>query len=819
MRRTPRRRRLTKSRLLSVVLMAAGIAALLLPGISDAVVSGSPSSFESNDGNLVVGTSGNADWNCFLGSGTSTAGSGVTCNTSKFNSNNLVVKHPGTTEAASGNELGWKSGQKLDAACPNLVNKASVPNKDDFTDIAQYNEQDSATPPNTYIYGAEIRATANGSSSGNLELNQQADPTGTCQIFRTAGDKLIAFDFQNGGASLSFHALTWITPQNLTIGGNNGTCDIGNDTAPCWGAHVLTAGAGITVGGCGSVTANDVEGCANQSTITAAANGLSGNALAVNQFAEFGVNLTKALQLTGCFPVTQEVWESRSSGSSFTSNPEDIEILNHKINNCGEIKIIKNTNPLGQNQAFGYSTTGGLTPSTFSLNDNGDTAGGQFGTNTQDYSAVPAGAYTVTENASPDGYTFQSLSCSADSGSGSSATPTTASSSTETASITLTANGIVTCTYVNQLNTAGLSTSVSTTAASVFPSTAVHDTATITGNQTADTPGGTVSFYLCGPLPTGSCNSTATSAGSGSLSGSAGVATATSSDVNTSAHPLSPGRYCFEATWPGDSNYPGTLTEHGGAVSTDGECFTVVTISTTTVSSPSLGTGTVNFGSSVTDHDLITAASDGGGTPTGTVAFYVCTPAQVTANGGSCSSTAGTTLDSSVTTAASSPATVPPSSTADSSAITANVTGTWCFASVYTPGGANGSNYTGSNDASSDECFTVTDTTAGSSTQSWLPNDTASVSSAHGAPLNGTLSVQMYTGDNCGVTSGAAVAGQLYTKSLTAATSPASLTTTNTTYTVGTSVSVSWLVTFTSSDGNVSNSPGHCEVTSLTITN
>jgi hypothetical protein len=784
-------------------------------------VTGSPSVFESNDGNLVVDHSGSADWNCFLGAG-NVSDNASSCNTSKFAAANLVVKHAGALEAASGNELGWKSGQKLDAACPNLVNKASVPNKDDFTDIAQYNEQDTATPPNTYIYGAEIRATANGSSSGNLELNQQADPTGTCQIFRTAGDKLIAFDFQGGGTSLSFHALTWITPQNTTAGGNAGICDIGNDTPPCWGAHVLQAGSGITVGGCTSgstVTSTDVEGCANQATIAAADNGLSGNALAINQFAEFGVNLTKALQLTGCFPVTQEVWESRSSGSSFTSNPEDIEILNHKINNCGEIKIIKNTNPVGQNQAFGYSTTGGLNPSTFSLNDNGDTAGGQFGTNTQDYSAVPSGSYTVTENASPNGYTFQNLSCVADATSGSSVSPTTASSSTETASITLKSNGVVTCTYINQLNSAGLSTAVSATGTSVFPSSPVHDTATITGSQTSETPGGTVSFYLCGPMATGSCNSTATSAGSGQLSGSAGIGTATSSDVNTAANPLAPGRYCFEASWPGDNNYPGVLTEHGGAVSTDGECFTVATITTTTVSSPSLGTGSINFGSSVTDHDLVTAASAGGGTPTGTVAFYVCNPTQVVANGGTCSATTGTTVDTSVNTAASIPATVPPSSTADSSAITANITGTWCFASVYTPGGANGSNYTGSNDSTSNECFTVTDTTSGSSTQSWLPNDTASVSSAHGAPLNGTLSVQMFTGDNCGVTTGAAVAGQLYTKVLAGATSPGSLTTNNSTYTVGTNASVSWLVTFTSTDSNVGNSPGHCEVTSLTISN
>jgi len=99
-----------------------------------------------------------------------------------------------------------------------------------------------------------------------------------------------------------------------------------------------------------------------------------------------------------------------------------------------------------------------------------------------------------------------------------------------------------------------------------------------------------------------------------------------------------------------------------------------------------------------------------------------------------------------------------------------------------------------------------------------LPNDVATVESKNGAPLNGTLSVQLYTGDNCGVSSGSAVSGQLYTKTLTGASSPASLTTTNTSFTVTSSTSVSWKVAFASSDSNVASS-SHCEVTGLTITN
>jgi hypothetical protein len=213
---------------------------------------------------------------------------------------------------------------------------------------------------------------------------------------------------------------------------------------------------------------------------------------------------------------------------------------------------------------------------------------------------------------------------------------------------------------------------------------------------------------------------------------------------------------------------------------------------------------------------IVTAANSSDGTPTGTVTFFVCDPTQT--SGGACPAPNGTQVGDPVTT--TDLGTTPPSSFADSIAVTANKTGTWCFRAVYTPGGANGNNYTGSSDATSDECFTVTDTTASTSAQTWQPNDTATVTAANGAPLNGTLSVQLYTGDNCGATSGSAVGGQLYQETLTNATSAAdrTLTTTNTTFTVSISAAVSWLVTFTSTDKNVTGS-SHCEVTSLTITN
>jgi hypothetical protein len=114
-----------------------------------------------------------------------------------------------------------------------------------------------------------------------------------------------------------------------------------------------------------------------------------------------------------------------------------------------------------------------------------------------------------------------------------------------------------------------------TTATSVSPGTPVHDLATVTGNNPAQTPSGTVEFFLCSFASgsTATCDGTTnvgTSIGTDTLSGSGAVATAESVAVNTAAVPLSPGHYCFRAEWPGDTNYVGAK-EADGAL----ECFDV----------------------------------------------------------------------------------------------------------------------------------------------------------------------------------------------------------------------------------------------------
>ena len=788
------------------VLAAAAALAIGITIPAMAVVSGSPSQFESNDGNMTVQTAGNTDWNCFANGNSSGFASGITVGQACHSP--LNFSEAAARPADANGEVQLNNGSKFDDQCPGL-SIGNNPPKDEFQATAEFSETNPSTK-DTFFYGASIRPTTNGNSSGNLELNQIAGNGTTQHGCRSSGDRLIAYDFTGGGTTLNFHVLTYITSLSDTAGGNNtggvSGCFVKSDSPPCWGAKVITPDS------------TEFEGAVNTtSSIPANQNGINGTAINAFAFNEMGVNLTQVLGLGGkCVAFPQQVWESRSSGSSFTSNPQDLEFQAVQISNCGEVVIIKHTEPRGANQDFSYTsdlsgsqlTCTQSTPTSFTLNDNGNTTANSPA-NTQDCTLVPTGTYHVTEGADPSGFTFDTLSCTA-TGSSSGAQDAV---NARVADINLVNGGdVVTCTYFNQQNTATMTTQVSTTSA-VFPGQPVHDTATIVGNQAADTPSGTVTFSLCGPTSTDvGCSTDGTAAGTGTLSGTGlppGTASADSPDVNTTGSPLAAGHYCFRATWPGDHHYPAALTEFGGATGTN-ECFTVRTIPTTTVTTPSPGSGgTVNFGSTVTDHALVTATQPNGGPLTGTVTFSVCDPTQT--SGGACPDPNGTQVGQPVSTVDL--GTNPATATADSTGVIVNKTGTWCFRAVYTPSTPN---YTGSTDASNGECFTVKDTTVSSSAQSWVPNDAASVSSVNGAPLNGTLTVQLYNGTGC--TTGNAVSGHVYTKMVSNNTTDTtvSLTTNNTDVF---NSDVSWLVTFHSSDPNVADPPSHCESSSLTVSN
>ena len=142
------------------------------------------------------------------------------------------------------------------------------------------------------------------------------------------------------------------------------------------------------------------------------------------------------------------------------------------------------------------------------------------------------------------------------------------------------------------------------------------DTVTVTGNSNSGSPTGTVSFYACGPDASQTdCTSQSNEVGTAKTlhAGANDTATATSASFT----PTSTGYWCFAGYYSGDSNYPANSD-----TSTD-ECFHVTAASSTAATSPTQSS--VVYGGSNTD-GVTVSGNSAGGSPTGTVSFYVCGP-------------------------------------------------------------------------------------------------------------------------------------------------------------------------------------------------
>jgi hypothetical protein len=221
-------------------------------------------------------------------------------------------------------------------------------------------------------------------------------------------------------------------------------------------------------------------------------------------------------------------------------------------------------------------------------------------------------------------------------------------------------------------------TSTPTTPDTVILGDSNSDSATVTGSVSGIDPTGTVSFYACGEN-VDPCVPSGTPFDMETLSGTSNPDTVTSASFT----PDSSGTWCFAAVYAGDGNYTGSSDQ-----SSD-ECYTVISVGSTTSSTPTTP-DTVILGDSNSDSATVTG-SVGDVDPTGTVSFYECGE-----NVDPCVPS-GTPFDTENLSGTSNPDTV------TSASFIPDSVGTWCFAAVY---GGDG-NYTGSSDQSSDECFQV----------------------------------------------------------------------------------------------------------------
>jgi hypothetical protein len=309
----------------------------------------------------------------------------------------------------------------------------------------------------------------------------------------------------------------------------------------------------------------------------------------------------------------------------------------------GKITIVKDVASGTDPQDFSFTTTGGLNPSTFSLDDDAD------GTlpSTQVYSTISTfTSYTFTEAAvSHWTVSFGSPVCSVTSANGG-----TQSASGSTLTVNLKEGEDVSCTFINTHNVSSPTIATTLSSASVSIGASVHDSATLT-NASSDA-GGTVTYTV---YSNSSCSQGAQSAGTKTVTNHI-VPDSDAIQFNSA------GDFYWQAAYSGDGN-------NSPATSTCTEEHLVVGKNSPTIAT-TLSTSSAKIGDSVHDSSTLTGATSNAG---GTVAYTVY-------SNSACSLNAQSAGTKTVTNAV-----VP-----DSNAIQFNSAGDFYWQAVYSGDGNNG---------------------------------------------------------------------------------------------------------------------------------
>jgi uncharacterized repeat protein (TIGR01451 family) len=273
-------------------LTVAGIIAFGLVFVASSGANLTGSTFEGNDGNMVVDTPGNTDWVSLAGD------AGL---------RTLVDLPSGQNDNAFG------QGTKEDDTSVTVVTGSIPPNKNDLTRAYVYAERFGGT---SFIDLAWERAAAIGDAHIDFELDQNATPgfdsstTGTVQLNRTPGDLLISYDF-GGSGTPTITLFTWDGTQ--------------------WSNQQDLSALGFA------------EAAVNTADITDV---LDNNAtVATGEFGEASVNLSDALLAAGfnqdtCQSYGSIMVKARSSGSSTTAELKDfIAPVPFHASNCASPSI------------------------------------------------------------------------------------------------------------------------------------------------------------------------------------------------------------------------------------------------------------------------------------------------------------------------------------------------------------------------------------------------------------------------------------------------------------------------------------------------
>jgi hypothetical protein len=403
-----RERRVRRWWVTGVTLTIFALLAVIFVAASGANLSGS--TFEGNDGNLVVnGGAGAHDW---------------------ANAPNRVR---GDDLASGKDDNSFGQGTKEDDPAVSVVSGSIPPQKSDLTRFYVASEFASGS---NFLYLAWERSNVLGSANMDFEINKLTQPdlttTGAKTLNRSAGDLLITFDFTNGGGNPVLGLLKWLTGSG--DGAVAGDCFSAN-ALPCWGAK--PADDGLDGKDDNRVDLSDAgfaEGAVNAGTVT---DPIANVSLPGLTFGEAAINLTTS----GVFPsgtcsAFGSVFLKSRSSASFPAEVKDFVAPQPvNISNCGTIVIRKVTvpSPDPTTTNFAFTLTGG--PS--ALNKSFGLHNGESNT-TQN---VVVGSGYVAAETVPTNWLLQSATC--DNGS-----PVT--------NISVAAGTTTTCTFTNVLQTGAI---------------------------------------------------------------------------------------------------------------------------------------------------------------------------------------------------------------------------------------------------------------------------------------------------------------------------------------------------------------------------
>lgn len=320
------------------------------------------SGFEGNDGNTVVNTGGNKDWN---GTGASAAP-------------NLTI---GTDQPSGSGDNSFTSGSKEDEVDV-VIGLGSIPNNK--ADIGKFGIASETLPNgNVMMYLAWSRVTLTGTTNFDFEINKLAQPNmalapgqpdRAIHLIRSVNDLLVNYDLPPGATT-------------------NPTLSIRKWTGTTWGPAVTLNGG-------------NSEGRLNAAPVV-----FGGVTYPAAQFGEAAIDLTGSGIIpnqnnsnAACVSFGSAYVKSRAS-SSFSAQMKDyVAPVGINLSTCGAIKIVKVTDPATDTTTqFPFKLTGGAS----ALNKSFNLAGGGSDL-TQD---VKAGNGYVASEIAPAGWSQTSATC------------------------------------------------------------------------------------------------------------------------------------------------------------------------------------------------------------------------------------------------------------------------------------------------------------------------------------------------------------------------------------------------------------------------